>query len=58
VRKGDLVAFRRGMSQDCFPQVALVLQELNEVGKTLVLWQNSKHWVYFEDLVIISRKKT
>jgi len=46
------------MSQDCFPQVALVLQELNEVGKTLVLWQNSKHWVYFEDLVIISRKKT
>ena len=26
VRKGDLVAFRRGMSQDCFPQVALVLQ--------------------------------
>ena len=58
LRKGDLVSLRKGIAHDCFPpgEIGLVLRELNEVGKTLVLWNDEKRWVYFEDLVVISCK--
>jgi len=58
VSKGDLVLLRKGIFQDWFPkgELALVVGDVNEAGKAQIFWRNEKTWVYFEDLVVVSRK--
>jgi len=58
LRKGDLVAIRRGISDDYFPDdtdMGIVIEGPNEVGKVLVYWKGRRTWIYFEDLILVSK---